>query len=411
MEKEKIGDLGKCIVSEILLQYRRCGFERPGTIMQSRWFNAAVVLLWLATMGWLVTVKVLPSLFIGEPPSYSKIVEARRDAPPVGWRMTLNEQSLGWALSDSKLQSTDLTDIHSRVHFESFPLEEVMPNWVRSLVKLMHRSAGQLELDASSTLVIDPLGHLLRFDSSVYVDPLDEIVNISGTVDGRSLHLVVRSGDASFANDTYLPSNALLTDALSPQAVLPGLREGQKWTMPVYSPLWPSKNPMEIVHAKVEGIEPILWDGEMRQCWLVVYHSDSESGAGGKKSPRGKLWVRLDGPVLRQQIQLFDSTIRFDRLSDKDAQKLAEEAGPQWWVMESQGVSPLVRQPPLLPQHPGPWLHDDRPPYGIRFPGPSTLPSLNDSTFVSPPRPDAGTIPAESSSHGPETHPQDADDD
>ena len=66
--------------------------------MQGRWFNTAVVLLWLVTMTWLVKEKVLPPLLVGEPPSYSRIVEARRDAPPVGWRMSLESPAAGLGL-------------------------------------------------------------------------------------------------------------------------------------------------------------------------------------------------------------------------------------------------------------------------------------------------------------------------
>ena len=73
----------------------------------------------------------------------------------------------------------------------------------------------------------------------------------------------------------------------------------------------------------------------MEDCWLVVYRSDPGSGAGGSQTPRGKLWVRRDGTVLRQQVLLFDSTITFDRLPDDEAAKLAEAAGPQWWSMEN----------------------------------------------------------------------------
>jgi len=59
--------------------------------MSSRWFNTAVVVLWLATMSWLVKEKVLPPLLIGEPPSYSEIIEAqnrefaRRLGRVLGW--------------------------------------------------------------------------------------------------------------------------------------------------------------------------------------------------------------------------------------------------------------------------------------------------------------------------------------
>ena len=58
--------------------------------MSSRWFNTAVVVLWLATMSWLVKEKVLPPLLIGEPPSYPEIIEAQNREPPVGWEVFLD---------------------------------------------------------------------------------------------------------------------------------------------------------------------------------------------------------------------------------------------------------------------------------------------------------------------------------
>ena len=210
-----------------------------------------------------------------------------------------------------------------------------MPTWLRSLTQLIRQPIDRLRMDARSVLTIDSLGHLLRFDSSVRVDPFHDVICVRGTVEGRQLQLKVRSGETSFTSEAFLPSDALLSDALSPQTRLPGLREGQTWTMPVYSPFWSSKNPLEIVHATVESLEPIIWNGDPENCWLVVYRSDPGSG-GISQDPRGRLWVRRDGAVLRQQVFLFDSIIRFDRLPDDKAVELAEEAGPQWWNGEDE---------------------------------------------------------------------------
>lgn len=304
--------------------------------MQSRWFNTAVVLLWLTTMTWLMKEKVLPSLLVGDPPSYSKIIEAQKQTPPVGWRVSFGNRQIGWALTDTKTQPSGLTDIHGRVHFDTLPLQEMMPGWLRALSQLIERPVGQLQMDARSVLTIDSLGRLVRFKSRVRVDPLKEVICVQGSVDGRKLELLVRTGNASFTNEAVLPSDALLCDALSPQTQLPGLRIGQTWTVPVYSPLWPAKCPMEIVHAKVEEMEPIFWHGAMEDAWLVVYRNDLGSGAADSQTPRGRLWVHRNGTVLRQQVLLFDSTITFVRLPDDEAVELAESAGGQWWNMENE---------------------------------------------------------------------------
>lgn len=296
-------------------------------------------MLWLATMSWLVTEKVLPLLWIGEPPSYSRIVEAQKDAPPVGWRILLDDRPLGWALSQTKLQKTGLTDIRGWVHFDALPLEEMMPGWRRVLSPLIERLIEQPQMDAWSVLTIDPLGHLVRFDSAVRLDPLKELIRVRGAVEGQQLDLTFRSGEVSFSSEAFLPSDSLLCDALSPQTQLPGLRVGQEWTVPVYSPLRPAKSPLEIIHAKVERREPIFWSGVMKDCWLVVYRSDTTGLPGDSQVPRGKLWVRRDGMVLKQQVLLFDATINFERLSEEEAFAIARDAGPQWWDWESELLS------------------------------------------------------------------------
>ena len=304
--------------------------------MHSHWFNATVVMLWLATMSWLVTVKVLPPLLVGEPPNYGKVVEAQIDAPPVGWNVLFNNRAIGWALTETALQPSGLAEMHGRVHFDTLPLKEMIPGWLQPFSRLIKQPVGELPMDARSVLTIDPLGRLLHFDSTVQLAAFREMIRVRGTVEGRQLQFMIRMGKSSYTNEAFLPSNSLLSDALSPRAQLPGLRVGQTWTVPVYSPLWPAKKPLEIIHAKVEGTEPIFWNGEMVDAWLVVYRSDPGSGVGGISSPKGKLWVRRDGMVLRQQVMLFDSAITFLRLTDDEALKIVAEAGPQWWKLENE---------------------------------------------------------------------------
>ncbi|MEN6406433.1 MAG: hypothetical protein ABFC77_08175 [Thermoguttaceae bacterium] len=302
--------------------------------MHGRWSNALVVMLWFATMGWLVSAKVLPSLLVGDPPSYHRIANAQKQDPPVGWRVLLNGCSIGWAISETQSPSSGLTIVRGWVHFDRVPLRETMPGWLQMLSQLLGRSVDNLQLDARNELVLDPLGRLTRFESSVHVDPFNEAIYTRGNVDGRQLELVVRAGGVPLTTQVFLPSNAIVTDALSPQCELPGLRAGQKWTVPVYSPLWPAGSPLEIIHAVVKDTQSIVWNGDLASCRLVEYRNDPGDRTAGnsKNSPRGRLWVRPDGVVLRQEMLLFDSTIVFDRMSDTEAKTLLQNAGPEWWT-------------------------------------------------------------------------------
>ena len=62
--------------------------------MYPRWFNVAVVALWLATISWLIATKVVPSLLIGEPPNYATILSAQEVDPPIGWTIDWDDRRL-----------------------------------------------------------------------------------------------------------------------------------------------------------------------------------------------------------------------------------------------------------------------------------------------------------------------------
>ncbi len=152
---------------------------------------------------------------------------------------------------------------------------------------------GSLALDARNRVDIDPLGRLTGFESRVQVANVPDAIRIQGQVEGTQLHISMSSGDTiSYKDDRYLPPGAFVGDELLPQATLPGLRVGQSWTMPVYSPFRPHKNPMEVLQVEVEGFERIQWNGKSVNSLLVVYRDDSGSGLASQREPRGKLWVR-----------------------------------------------------------------------------------------------------------------------
>jgi len=295
--------------------------------MYSRWYNVAVVLLWLLAMGWLVIEKVMPPLRIGNPPSYQTILRSQKLQPLVGWQMILNGQPLGWALSRTTRTDDNLTEIHSRVHFNEIPLEKLVPGWLSGVVD---RRDSRLEMDARNTLTFDPLQRLSVFRSALRFDTLEDAIKLQGTVDGNHLRVVVGTGGLTYTTEAYLPPDALLGDALSPQTQLPNLRPGQAWTVPVYNPLRPPNSPLEILQASVEGSEAVSWDGRQEETWLVVYRSDDGFRADGDKPPRGRLWVRRDGTVLKQQVMVFSSTMIFIRLADDRAKELAERVGNKW---------------------------------------------------------------------------------
>lgn len=293
--------------------------------MHSRWFSLTVVLLWLTTMTWLVTQKVMPALLIGEPPSSSDILEAQEEEPIVGWNVAWDDRQLGWALSQTLKLPHGLTEVNSLIHFDELPIGEMTPNWLRGVLGPLGNRDARFRMDTRSTLVFDALGHLSRFESAVQFEPLVDAMKLRGSIDGSTLALTVRVGDFAYDKEVPLPNSAALGDAFSPQSKLPGLRAGQKWTVEVYSPLLPPNAPMNILEAKVERREPIRWDDQLIDAWLVVYRKDQGARASRSSDSEGKMWVHPNGTVLKQEVKLLNASLTLVRLSQEAAETLMIE--------------------------------------------------------------------------------------
>ena len=190
---------------------------------------------------------------------------------------------------------------------------------------------------------MDPLGRLTRFESTIGVGAAKELIRLTGEIVGNQALVSVRSGDFVYRSEVYLPSGALLSDALQPQTRLPGLRQGQAWTVPVYSPLRPPNAPVEILHAEVEGSELFSWEDRMERVWLVVYKSDPGAGSSSRREARGRLWVRRDGTVLRQEASIFGTKLTFSRVADDEADGLLQLAGEET-VPETQAEPRYVEE-------------------------------------------------------------------
>jgi len=293
--------------------------------MYNRWFNVAVVLLWLATMTWLVTQKVLPGMLLGRPPSYRTILRASANGPPVGWTMSWNGRPIGWALSTTAQRPDGVSEIDSQVHFDELPLEEMAPRWTHTFLKLLDNKRLHLAMDTKSNLIIDPLGRLSKLESSVRFARMTDVIKVQGVVKGAELMLSVRSGDFSYTTVVPVRSNTLLGDSLSPQTKLPGLRVGQTWEVRTFNPLRPPNNPLEILQATVDEIRPITWRNRRVDAFVVEQRSTPGSGLSSARSRHGRLWVARDGTVLKQEIAIFNSTMLFVRMADDQAAVLAEE--------------------------------------------------------------------------------------
>jgi hypothetical protein len=320
-------------------------------IMENRWFTSMVVLTWLATTTWLVVSKVLPPLRRGEPPSYRSMYNADGQSdPPVGWEMSIGGKPLGWAITRVEPNGEKATRVYSHIHFDQIPLEEFSQAWMRTIIRSALRSADTLQMDADSELQIDSLGHLSNFISTLHPAGFSNTIRIRGRVQGSQLNISIEAGEGMYHFETYLPADSLVADELSPQPRMVGLHLGQEWTVPVFSPLRdPTMNlPIEILQAKVESRDLLMWDDKAVPVNVVVYRADSGSALSSTQLPRSKLWVCDDGTVLKQEVAILKAKLLFSRLSTErsallDLKSREEEAN--WGRTRA-----IPRQLPDLPR-------------------------------------------------------------
>ena len=227
--------------------------DRPAgyrVMLQRPVLTPLVVGFWLVTSGWLVVAKILPALNPGSPPGQQALYAAGNRLIPVAWTVQWDDRSVGWALATSERTADSGLVVDSQLHFEHLPIEELLPVWAGLLVRRGTHRHATATIDALGRLEIDASGQLRAFNSRVNLPGADP-VRLHGTVDDGTVAITIEAGGMKYETTRHLPSHVMIGDELSPQATLPGLYEGRRWTVPVYSPLRPGQSPIEILHAEV----------------------------------------------------------------------------------------------------------------------------------------------------------------
>jgi hypothetical protein len=299
-------------------------------MLQRPFLAPAVIAFWFLTSGWLLIAKILPALQPGSPPGYQALYASGGRHVPVAWTVLWNDAPVGWALTETERTEDGGLDVDSRLHFQRLPMDEMLPAWAGALVQRLFAQQSATSFDANGRLIIDRDGRLRQFSSAVHVPGSAERIVLTGTVhhgdaavSAGTVQISIRAGELRYDTSRHLPSHIMVGDELSPQASLPGLFEGRRWTVPVYSPLRPGHSPLEILHAEVGGEETLFWENELKRVHVVAYREDPSS----PRAPRCRLWVDLSGRVLRQESAILDAQLAFMRRSDEAAYRLATDLG------------------------------------------------------------------------------------
>jgi hypothetical protein len=299
--------------------------------MSNRWYPLAVLACWAAAMTWLVVEKVLPTLREGDRPDYDAVLPAEAEAPrPQRWEIYYRDRPIGTATSLSIRNDDNSGRLESEVKFSRLPLSEIVTELfgnLATLVKPLWRSGERIEVELTvdSQMHIGADGNLRSFVTHVRMAQWDELIQVRGEVQQNQLNVAVLTPAGENESDgemveryrdqMNLPSEAMVSGALSPQSRLAGLYVGQTWNLPVYRP-FPPNQPLQMVQARVESEELFVWQGEAVRAFQVVFRDEAGSGISVTREPIGRMWVRADGTVLEQEARIANLQFRFVRLPD-----------------------------------------------------------------------------------------------
>jgi hypothetical protein len=280
--------------------------------MANRVFVCAVVVLWLGSMSWLMVDKILPSFHGGEPP----MAAGYDPGVPIAWRVSWGGRQVGHAASIRVPGPMGTTNLESRVVLEDVPLLDLVPALMRHVVG----DIGSMKLDAETRLEFDSLDNFSRFESKVAVNDVPSILRILGQMHGSFLELKVTFGNMTYSPKVPVTDKAALSEALFPDAKLPYMYIGRRWSEEVYNPFRSPRTPVETVDVEVTGIEQIEHGDENVKCMRVEFRGPPAPGVPEDARLQAVAWVRSDdGLVLRQDVIISSSKLRFERLPENEA--------------------------------------------------------------------------------------------
>ena len=286
--------------------------------MGNRIFVGVVVVLWAGTMSWLMVARILPPFFHGEPPTHGVLVRGE----PTCREIQYGGKPIGHAVSQAVPGALGTTEIHSRVLLQGIEIKELAPQWMGGLVRVL----VEVSLDIRSAFFLDSLNNLTSFTTKVHLNDLPLVMKVQGKVDGAELNLTIQSGDVTHPPVSYpVPSISSLTSDLIPDPKLLQVYVGRKWQQEIYSPFRPPGNSLEIVQAEVVEERLIDHRGERIHARKIEYRSLSAAGVAADNRVHAVVWVADDGTVLRQDVHLMDAKLRFERCTEPQMLKMAEQ--------------------------------------------------------------------------------------
>ena len=282
----------------------------------------ALILVFAAIANsWLFISRVLPTITSDTPSGYQSIYTPTKDTSTVAWTIMLNDSPVGSALSIVEPSHSGTVTVWSSLQLDELPLNDLLPPWANSL---LGANAGTLhpsmKLDVLGCMTINSHGELRNFQSIVKVPGVEHSVRLHGKITpGNKVTVSLHSGELQYETSRQLPNDLSIRDELSPQATMKGVSQGQRWTVPIYSPLRPSHKPIEIFYANVAGHEVLYFNNQLVNTDIVNYRTTPND----YQPPRSRMWIGPRGRVLQHESTILGAKLLFQRRTDTAAASLA----------------------------------------------------------------------------------------
>ena len=284
--------------------------------MGNKVYIGVVLVLWGASMSWLIGSKILPPFMTGEAP-----VSGVESHEPVSWRVCVGDQPIGLAVSQAVAGAEGTVELHSRVVLRQVPLSRMAPRWMATVIQ----SIDSLKLDMRSRTTLDSLGNLSQFEATVKVNDLPSAIKMRGIVEAGYIRLRLQYGEVTHNQDYPWPKHAILSSKLTPDDRLLSIYTGRRWQKEVYNPFGGPQGAIEVIEAEVTGEDTIMVDEEFVKTRRIEYRSLNTTGVSQEDRVRSTVWVNMEGRVIREEITLMDVKLRFDRCNEQRARGLAKE--------------------------------------------------------------------------------------
>ena len=189
---------------------------------------------------------------------------------------------------------------------------------------LQHSQARQRR-DRDDRNVFDSLNSFSSFNSNIEINDIPDVLMMSGSMSGAFLELKIRSGDLSYPASIPIANGSALSEALFPDAKLPYMYIGRKWYEDLYHPFHSPSEPVETIEAEVVSEETINVGEDTQRVFRVEYRGEARPGIPEEARLQAVAWVEpKSGDVLRQDVHVGQSKLRFTRVDEDEAREMAD---------------------------------------------------------------------------------------